>query len=69
MIQENLKMDSFLSEYWGDGNTRRAAIHSCTQGYFVELFENEKLVETRNLFEHSRHYAEDCAENWVQGIF
>jgi hypothetical protein len=36
--------------------------------YVVEMYENEKLIETRELVGKSLYYAEDCARNWDQGI-
>ena len=34
----------------------------------VELWEDSKLREVRNLRDHNIHYAEDCAENWVTRV-
>lgn len=45
--------------------------NSAVQGdsmYVVHLYENEKLVQTRELPGKSLHYAEDLAENWETGI-
>lgn len=36
--------------------------------YVVHLYENNKLVQTRELPGKSLHYAEDVAENWETGI-
>jgi hypothetical protein len=36
--------------------------------YVVEMYENEKLIETRELPGKSFYYAESCARNWDQGI-
>ena len=36
--------------------------------YVVDLYENDKLVQVRNLPGKSRRYAEDVAENWDSGI-
>ena len=36
--------------------------------YVVDLYENDKLVQVRNLPGKSRSYAEDVAENWDSGI-
>lgn len=55
-----------LSEYSKDG--REAKIYDTQDGFVVEMYEDGKMVEARNLFEHSLRYAEDCAENWVEGI-
>lgn len=36
--------------------------------YVVDLFENEKLVESREIPGKSIYYANDVAENWENGI-
>lgn len=36
--------------------------------YVVEMYENEKLMEVRELPGKSFYYAEDCARNWDKGI-
>ena len=36
--------------------------------YVVDMFEDGKLVESRELEGKSIRYAEDCAENWENGI-
>ena len=36
--------------------------------YVVDLYENDKLVQVRNLPGKSRSYAEDVAENWDSGV-
>lgn len=36
--------------------------------YVVEMYENELLIETRELPGKSLYYAEDCARNWDNGI-
>ena len=47
---------------------RRAEIREETH-YVVDMYdENGKLVESRPIVGHSKRYAEDCAENWQNGI-
>ena len=36
--------------------------------YTVDLYENNKLIESRQLPNKSLYYAEDVAENWENGI-
>lgn len=36
--------------------------------YVVEMYENDRLIEKRELPGKSLYYAEDCARNWDQGI-
>lgn len=36
--------------------------------YVVDLYENNKLIESRHLPDKSLYYAEDVMENWENGI-
>ena len=36
--------------------------------YVVDFYENDVLVETRELPGKSIHYAQDTAENWLNGV-
>jgi hypothetical protein len=36
--------------------------------YVVKMYVGDTLVEERNIVGHSLRYAEDCAENWENGI-
>ena len=60
-----------LSTYWGDEEfaDRRAMVLKNDQGFYVELYKSDELIETRPLYDHSERYAEDCAENFVMGYF
>ncbi len=54
--------------YEGHGS-RRALIYKDDDGHHhVELWEDSKLLEVRDLRKHNIHYAEDCAENWVTRV-
>ena len=55
--------------FWGEGeyDDRSSFVKSNDQGFFVEMWSDTELVETRPLYEHSEIYAENCAENWVLG--
>ena len=46
---------------------RKAKVKASTV-YVVEMYEDCKLVETRPMYGKSIRYAEDCAENWENGI-
>ena len=51
------------------GNNRKAVVKARTTiTYVVDMFEHGKLVESRELEGKSIRYAEDCAENWENGI-
>ncbi|SVE36970.1 uncharacterized protein METZ01_LOCUS489824 [marine metagenome] len=32
------------------------------------MYVGDELVEERSMGDHSKRYAEDCAENWENGI-
>jgi len=36
--------------------------------YVVKMYVGNDLAEERPLYGHSRRYAEDCAENWDNGL-
>jgi len=59
---------TFLSEYYSEDQKRTACIYSAWQGYSVDFLVNGEVVEHRNMWEHTRRYAEDACENWVTGI-
>ena len=47
--------------------TRRSEIVEQSH-YVVKMFIGDTLVEERPIIGHSTSYAEDCAENWDNGI-
>lgn len=59
-----------LSGYYGSDeySDRTAKVFRNKQGFYVEMYLNNKLEERRDLYDHSEYYAEDCAENWVMGV-
>jgi hypothetical protein len=61
-------MRTFLSEFYGKDNSRRARVISTWGGLEVEFYENDEKKESRMLTEHNLQYAEDACENWVEGI-
>jgi hypothetical protein len=50
------------------GITNRTATIIDQKGFAVEFYEDDVLVETRELPGKSISYAEDTAENWVSGL-
>ncbi len=50
-------------------DNRKAIVLKNANGFYVELYDTDELIETRELYNHSELYAENCAENWVDGIF
>ena len=47
---------------------RTARVFKDYEGFSVEFYVKDKLVERRNLWEYSEAYAESAAENWVDEI-
>jgi len=50
------------------GTTERSSRVLETTCWQVEMYEDNVLIETRELPGKSIHYANDCAENWNNGI-
>lgn len=57
-----------LTEIYSVDNARKALVSKDDKGYFVQFWEDGKFVELRELYDHSIHYAEDAADNWVRYI-
>ena len=47
---------------------RKANVRKNENGWYVELYLNSTLWETREAYNHSETYSENIAENWVLGI-
>jgi len=55
---------------------RKAEVWRDPNGFYVKLYVHNNgphhdywnIVETRKLYNHAEIYAENCAENWVDGI-
>ncbi len=64
-------MPGILSEYYGQDQYKGRTSQVVWDGrkYLVRLFQDGNLIEERNLQGHNERYAEDCAENYVMGIF
>ena len=59
---------TFLTEFYGRGNGRTAALYTSWQGYTVVFSKDGEVIERRALWEHNRDYAEDACENWILEI-
>ncbi len=59
-------MAQFWHEYSRD--TRKAIVKRNSKGFFVNLYEDNIKLEKRKVYRHSERYAEDVAENWVDGL-
>lgn len=49
-------------------NNRHSVIRNGSDGYVVDLYENNKLVESRSIPGKSMSYAEDVSHNWDTGL-
>lgn len=62
-----------VGEYFGEGQweKRKAEVHlhQYDKYFYVKLYENGVHTDTRLMQDKSERYAEDCAENWVLGVF
>ena len=56
-----------ISEFEKD-NRRAIVIFNDETVFTVEMYEDNKLVESREIVDHTLQYAEDCAENWIESI-
>ena len=68
-LEKNEMANVKLHEYWSEDKNRKASVHKNDQGFYVKLSEGGFLREVRRLYSHSEQYAEDCAENFVLGVF
>ena len=70
-------MDEELHNYYSDCGKRAASVCHNGETYIVKMFTKKDLTitaewvkdEIRYLPNKSERYAEDCAENWVLGVF
>ena len=60
-------MKELYHTYAKDG--KYAEVFKTSQGWEVDLYTNDTLLETRAVHDKSEGYAEDVAENWVDGMF
>ena len=68
-LEKNEMANVKLHEFWSDDKNRKASVHKNSQGFYVKLSEGGFLREVRRLYSHGEQYAEDCAENFVLGVF
>lgn len=62
------KMRVWLSEWYDRENGRSARLYHDWQGYTVEFLKDQKIIESRSMWDHNRDYAEDACENWVEEV-
>jgi hypothetical protein len=60
-------MSQVIHEYRNDNRT--ATVRLTSEGFEVDLAEDNVIIETRQVHNHSESYAEDVADNYVLGVF
>lgn len=68
IIERQTVMRTWVMRLYSKDEKRYADLISSQNGYEVEMYEDDKHVKRQQCWEHTRRYAEDCAENWVEGI-
>jgi hypothetical protein len=68
IIERQGVMRTWVMRLYSKDQKRHADLVSTQNGYEVEMYEDQQQINRQQCWEHSRQYAEDCAENWVEGI-
>jgi hypothetical protein len=63
-------MDGYVlsSELFNDKTDRFAKVYKSlgeTIDYVIDMYENDALMVSRKIVQHTEDYAEDCVKNWV----
>lgn len=59
-----------VSEYFSDDGVKTAQVlYAPALGFSVTFMKNGNSVGTIEYYDKAERYAEDAAENWVQGIY
>ena len=66
-LKEN-EMKDHISMHTYRRDNKYAEIFLSPKGYYVNLYENNQLLEKREAYNHSESWAESIAENWVDGV-
>lgn len=61
-------MSEILAQYKSFSSDRVATVCKRDGEYEVRLYQGEELIETRSMKGHNQRYAEDAAENLVNGV-
>tara|TARA_B100000427_G_C15262805_1_gene487309 strand:- start:284 stop:499 length:216 start_codon:yes stop_codon:yes gene_type:complete len=69
MIKKSREIGKVLGEYHTYiRDNRKAIVIRNAMGFYVEMYDTDELIETRELYDNSESYAESCAENWVDMV-
>ena len=69
------QMRTDYHNFYSEDGSREAIVFKTSDedGWFVDLLEDDVVVETRKMETdgvlHSEQYADDCGENWVLYVF
>jgi len=58
----------FIEEFVKGPRSASIYIGGIDNDYLVLFFHENTWIETRSLVGQTRKYAQDCAENWVEGV-
>ena len=60
-------MKNKLMTFTSSDRTRKSVIVK-ESSYIVKMYDNDELIETRDMSSHNVHYARSCAENFVNRV-
>ena len=66
-MEESMKEEINISEFRNKENNRRATVSKDEYHFIVRCYHKNELMFTELLEDKSIHYAEDLAENYVDG--
>lgn len=62
------KTESELSAHYSKDGLLKAIVVDCSDCFYVDFYKDEVMVDSRRIEGKSLRYAEDMAENFVEGI-
>lgn len=62
------KTERELSQYYSKDGMLKATIVDCSDGVYVDFYKDEVMIDSRSVEGKTLKYAEDMAENFVEGI-
>lgn len=57
-----------VSQFYSDDTRLKAVVARTSECFFVDFYKDEVMIESRRIEGHTPRYAEDLAENFVNGI-
>lgn len=57
-----------VSHFYGDGDRLKAVVTLDGDCYHVDFYKDEVMIDSRRVEGHTLRYAEDMAENFVNGV-